>query len=120
METLLNEFKLIFCTAGSGNLWADILYKPIPIFCVCDVMNRSVSTKKTQLFIHEPLTAWTERLNARTYHVHLHLIDRPVIFKVDEKPVSLLLQLLGLQQSHGHLEPLIKPLVQFNTVPLKP
>lgn len=42
----------------------------------------------------------------RTYHVHLHLIDSPVIFKVEEKPVCLLL--LRLQQSHAYPALLIK------------
>lgn len=59
------------------------------------------------------------RLKAQTHHVHIRLIDPPIIFKVDEKPLSpfLLPLLLRGQQSHGHLKPLIKPPIQRNEVP---
>lgn len=58
-----------------------------------------------------------ERLSTQTYHVQLHLIDPPIVFKTNDKPVSLLLLLLmGLQQSHGHLKPLQK-LVSQNNAP---
>lgn len=54
-------------------------------------------------------------LHTHTHQVHFHLIEPPIVFKVDEKPVSLHL-LLTLQESHGHLYPLIKLLVQGETV----
>lgn len=55
----------------------------------------------------------------RTYHVHLHIINGPVVVKVQETPVPLgLLQLLRLQQSHGHDEPSMKLLIHNNTVPV--
>lgn len=56
---------------------------------------------QNQVFIHDQLTTWTVRLNTQTHHVHLHHIDPPIIFKVIEKTLSLLL-LLRVQQSHGH------------------
>lgn len=58
-----------------------------------------------------------QRLSTQTYHVQLHLIDPPIVFKTNDKPVALLLLLLmGLQQSHGHLKPLQK-LVSQNNAP---
>lgn len=49
----------------------------------------------------------------RMYHVHLHIINGPVVVKVQETPVP-----LGLLQSHGHDEPSTKLLIHNNTVPV--
>ena len=39
----------------------------------------------------------------KTYHINLHLVDGPIVLKVEEEPVPMVLLLLRLQQSHGHL-----------------
>lgn len=69
------------------------------------------SAKDNNTFTHDQMTTNTQHLNTRTYHIHVHLIQ-PIVFQVEEKPafLTLLLLLVRLQQSQGHLKPLIKPL----------
>lgn len=92
-----------------------ILHVPIIEFSVCDIDRISSTTVSICLALEQPKISFYQRqddnpiemLNTQTYHVHLQLIDPPIVFKTNEKPVSLLLLLLmGLQQSHGHLKPL--------------